>query len=48
MTKTPRAPRRVMTVEYDVSRMTPAQIDVLLALALRGPHDVTFKIELKP
>jgi len=40
-------PRRVLIIEYDVSQLTRAEIDALLTSALRGKHDVSFRIVTK-
>lgn len=37
--------RRVVVVEYDVTRLTAAQVDELLLRALVGDQDVSFRLE---
>lgn len=48
----PEAPRsrkrRVVVVEFDVTRMTEVQIDALLRGALAISRDVSLKIEARP
>lgn len=38
--------RRVVVVEYDVTGLTPAQVDDLLFSALARGRDVSFKVEI--
>lgn len=40
--------RRLVVVEYDVTRLTAAQVDELLLRALVGDQDVSFRIEDAP
>lgn len=40
--------RRLVVVEYDVTRMTAKQVDALLLHVLVGDQDVSIKIEVKP
>ena len=47
MTTPIKKPRRVLIIEYDVSQLTRAEIDALLTSALRGKHDVSFRIVTK-
>ncbi len=46
MSAAPRA-RHVVIVEYDVAKLTPAQLDVLLK-ALTVCPDVSFRVEVVP
>lgn len=40
--------RRVVIVEYDVTGLTPEQVDALLLDALVRCRDVSFKVEITP
>lgn len=40
--------RRVVIVEYDVTGLTPEQVDALLLDALVRFRDVSFKVEITP
>lgn len=40
--------RRIVTVEFDVSRLTEVQVDAILLGALAISQDVSLKIEVKP
>ena len=44
----PPCKRKVVIVEYDVTHLTPEQVDALLFGALASCQDVSFKIEITP
>jgi len=46
-TATPPRPRHVVIVEYDIAKLTYAQVDVLLKV-LAVCSDVSFRVEIVP
>ncbi len=44
----PARQRCVVVVEYDVTGLTPKQVDALLFGALASYRDVSFKVEIPP